>query len=445
MRITSITIRNFKGFAAKTVELSDRLTVVIGNNTAGKTTLLKAIQVGLGAYLQCLKQLPGGALYRRNFSKTDEYLRFDPVQRDYLRNPDNPRIDVSAVFYIPNYGGELRFEEHPVRWYREYTGSGTTHTRACCGALMDVVSEIEQKRAGLDALGVLPLLLSFGAKRTSDAQAKMTSKVKERVGRLEKAYRFCLHDRVDFDGAMDWLKNYDKGMRDHRNFEGNREAFFEALQTAIPALSELDFDHGELEALVTVTGRDSERHHLSFMSDGLQAMINMVSEMAHRCIELNGCLGYNAVKMTPGIVMIDEIDLYLHPHWQKHVLQDLMRAFPMIQFVVSTHSPFIVQSLEENQLISFDNEVDTSGTPNMEGLEDIAANRLGLSDDLGIRSEKYKRMEEAAARLFEAADSNAANKDELRSQLISLEAEFSRDPAYLAFVRTEMKARGIEK
>ena len=126
--------------------------------------------------------------------------------------------------------------------------------------------------------------------------------------------------------------------------------FFEALQQAIPALSEIDFDNGEIEAVVSVTGHTPSRHHFSYMSDGLQSMINIVAEIAHRCIELNGFLGQHAIKMTPGIVMIDEIDLYLHPHWQKHVLQDLTNAFPMIQFIVSTHSPFIVQSLQKDNL-----------------------------------------------------------------------------------------------
>ena len=55
MRIKDINIVNFKGFQNETVVFNGNLTVVIGNNTAGKTTLLKAIQVGLGAYLQSLK------------------------------------------------------------------------------------------------------------------------------------------------------------------------------------------------------------------------------------------------------------------------------------------------------------------------------------------------------------------------------------------------------
>jgi predicted ATP-binding protein involved in virulence len=115
------------------------------------------------------------------------------------------------------------------------------------------------------------------------------------------------------------------------------------------------------------------------MSDGLQAMINIVSEIAHRCIELNGCLGRDAIRKTPGVIMIDEVDVFLHPHWQKHVLQDLMAAFPMIQFVVSTHSPFIVQSLQQGQLISFDEDVRQEGEPFRESLEDIASERMGLA------------------------------------------------------------------
>ncbi len=55
MRIRDINIVNFKGFQNETVVFNRNLTVVIGNNTAGKTTLLKALQVGLGAYLQSLK------------------------------------------------------------------------------------------------------------------------------------------------------------------------------------------------------------------------------------------------------------------------------------------------------------------------------------------------------------------------------------------------------
>lgn len=441
MRIKDINIVNFKGFQNETVVFNGNLTVVIGNNTAGKTTLLKAIQVGLGAYLQSLKQLPGGAPYRRNFSSLDKFMRFDEELRDYIPNDEKPRITINADFPITQSLCDNcpKVSFIPVKWYREFAGNYTTHTRACAGELIDAVHQMESLRYDEKQESVYPLVLAFGAKRTSDSQAKSSSNVKERASRIEKAYKFALHDKVDFEGAMEWLKHYDKDIKDKKEFEGTREAFFEALQTAIPALSDIDFDNGEIEAVVTVTGHTPSRHHFSYMSDGLQSMINIVSEIAHRCIELNGCLGSNAVKMTPGVVMIDEIDLYLHPHWQKHVLQDLTRAFPMIQFIVSTHSPFIVQSLQEGQLVSFDDNALTSGEPFREGLEDITSERMGLQQD--IRSKRFNEMVDVATRLFEAADNGSADKEKLKAQLDEIEAEFSDDPAYLALIKTELKAK----
>ena len=378
MNIKEIEIINFKGFQKEKVSFKNNLTVVIGNNTAGKTTLLKAIQIGLGAYLQSLIHLPGGSQFRRNFSTLDTFKAFDSQNRTYVSNAERPRITIKADYPTSFSIEENEITTTPIEWYREYAGSYTTHTKSSAGQLIEIVHSMEQKRFEEHEDTLYPLVLSFGAKRTSDAQGKTTTKIKERASRMEKAYKFSLHDKVDFEGAIEWLKHYDKDIHDKKEFEGTKEAFFEALQTAIPALSEIDLDQGEIEAVVSVTGHAPSRHHFSYMSDGLQAMINIVSEIAHRCIELNGFLGIDSIKMTPGIVLIDEIDLYLHPHWQKHVLQDLTKAFPKIQFIVSTHSPFIIQSLTKDQLISFDSDVVTTGEPFREGLEDIASERMGL-------------------------------------------------------------------
>lgn len=368
-------------------------------------------------------------------------MRFDKDLRDYVPNEARPRITIKADYPVTQSScannPELSF--FPIQWYRELSGNYTTHTRAAAGELIDAVHRMQDLRNDEKQSSIYPLVLAFGAKRTDDSQAKSKSNVRERASRIEKAYKFALHDKVDFEGAMEWLSRYEKNVKDGKEFDGTRDAFFEALQVAVPALSEIDFDHGEIEAVVSVTGHAPSRHHFSYMSDGLQSMINIVSEIAHRCIELNGFLGVDAVKMTPGVVMIDEIDLYLHPHWQKHVLQDLTRAFPLIQFIVSTHSPFIVQSLQEGQLVSFDDDVLTTGEPFRESLEDITSERMGLKQD--IRSKRFNEMVATASRLFEAADNGSADKEKIKSQLDELEAEFSDDPAYLALIKTEIKAR----
>ena len=148
MRIKQIEIKNFKGFQHETISFCDNLTVVIGNNTAGKTTLLKALQVGLGAYLQSLSKLPGGQMYRRNFSSLDRYKAFDPIQRDYVSNPDKPRITIWADYpkSVSADGVNYKLQDEPITWYREFAGKYTTNTKECAGQLMEQVELIEGRR-----------------------------------------------------------------------------------------------------------------------------------------------------------------------------------------------------------------------------------------------------------------------------------------------------------
>jgi predicted ATP-binding protein involved in virulence len=97
-----------------------------------------------------------------------------------------------------------------------------------------------------------------------------------------------------------------------REFLGTREAVFEAISTAIPYLNDVGYNnfYHELEAVVTIDEKDLGRKTHSNMSDGLIAMLNLVAELAFRCVVLNGFLGNLAVKESTGIVMIDELDMH---------------------------------------------------------------------------------------------------------------------------------------
>ena len=445
MRITKIHMLNFKGFEDKEIQFNGNLTVAIGNNTAGKTTLLQAVQIGLGAYLQSLRSLRGGKAFRRNFAESDRFLRYDSEKKDYFPNVELPRISIEAEF-TETYGNgdHIELATRPIHWYREFTKAGTTtHNSVCAGELIEVVGKMEKQRETIDAASVLPVVLSFGTNRI-DAQVKTVRKTKERQQRIEKAYKAALADnRVDFASALDWLRRYDKNIRDEREFEGTRDAFYEALTKAIPSLSEIDIDNGEIEAVVSIKGKKPERHHYSYMSDGLKSMINIVSEIAYRCIELNGFLGKDAIRKTPGVVLIDEVDLYLHPKWQQHVLADMKEAFPNIQFIVTTHSPFIVQSLREGELISFDENTSIEGAPYKEGLEDIASGRMGMVNE--IRSKRYNEMVATATAYFKELDEGDPKKaKELKEKLNKIEAEFSDDPAYVALIKMEYNSKSVK-
>ena len=106
----------------------------------------------------------------------------------------------------------------------------------------------------------------------------------------------------------------------------------------------------------------------------------------------------------------------------------------MIQFIVSTHSPFIVQSLQKNQLISFDENVMIEGEPYRESLEDITADRMGLEQN--IRSKRFQEMQEIAKNYFKSIQKGEEDK-KLLEKLREIEATFSDNPAYLALLQSE--------
>lgn len=99
-----------------------------------------------------------------------------------------------------------------------------------------------------------------------------------------------------------------------------------------------------------------EQSFVKPLSDGYRNIIKIVTDIAVKMCILNPYLGKDTLKETPGVVIIDKLDLSLHPTWQKQIVRILKELFPKIQFICATHSPFIIQSLEHGELIALDEE-----------------------------------------------------------------------------------------
>lgn len=440
MRINSIDIRNFRCYERMKFDFDKRLSVVVGNNTAGKTALLHAVQVALGAYLQCLKSVPSDKNYRCNFQENDIYKRYNEEKKDFFRNDERTGIKVDAEFVdtLTDERGKSSYVSIPLSWWREYTGSSTTHSVSCVGELIEHVGKMEALRKSDGATNaVYPVILSFGANRL-DNQYRTAQKTKERSSRIEKAYKAALSDATDFKSAFDWLYRYENNIKMGTEFEGTMEAFVKALTTAIPALSDImvDVKNCELFAKVSVTGQKPQYQAYQFMSDGFKSVINIVSEIAYRSILLNGHLGKDAIINTPGVVLIDEVELYLHPRWQRHYLNELIAAFPKIQFIITSHSPFIIQSVKKENLITLDG-INDETDPIYRSIEEIAEKEMNM--DNVKRSRKYQEMLELAERYFKAvAGMNDLDPEEqaaLKRQLDAIEEEYSENPAYVALLQ----------
>ena len=82
----------------------------------------------------------------------------------------------------------------------------------------------------------------------------------------------------------------------------------------------------------------------------------MVADIARRACLLNPHLGGAVLEETPGIVLIDELDLHLHPKWQRRIIGDLRRTFPKIQFIATTHSPQLIGQVKPDEILLLDAE-----------------------------------------------------------------------------------------
>ena len=127
-----------------------------------------------------------------------------------------------------------------------------------------------------------------------------------------------------------------------------------ALPGCLDGANDLYFDPDRGEIIVDFEGQGAQP--LANLSDGQRTMLALVGDLAQKASKLNPQLGYEVLEQTPGVVLIDELDLHLHPTWQRRVVNDLCRTFPLVQFVATTHSPQIIGQVKAEQLIVIDGD-----------------------------------------------------------------------------------------
>ena len=184
------------------------------------------------------------------------------------------------------------------------------------------------------------------------------------------------------------------------------------------------------------------RYPFGFLSDGQRSMTALAADIAMRCVQLNPHLKGNAPKMTNGVVLIDELDLHLHPNWQRRIVGDLTSLFPELQFVATTHSPFIVQSLEGQGLVNLSDKGVLEEPKEHRSVEEIAEETMGV--DKPQRSLLFQKKEAAAHRYYELLDrlddDDHPEVVKAKKELDETEERFMDDPAYAAFLKLRRSA-----
>jgi predicted ATP-binding protein involved in virulence len=257
-------------------------------------------------------------------------------------------------------------------------------------------------------------------------------------------YQNCLNPASDLQELFSWFKTQELAALQKKECRHVLESVRQAIISMIPDAQNVWWDVDWDEILIeTIIQGKSQTIPFHLLSDGYRNMIGMVADIAYRMATLNPQLEADVIKQTEGIVLIDEIDLHLHPKWQRQVVGRLLDTFPKLQFVASSHSPFIIQSLYHREdCLLWDLEKSQPLTIDSKSIEDIAEDQQGV--ELPQQSQRFLDMKKAAEQYYavleEIPPAGEDEKQRLRQQLDELLLPYSDDPAFQAFLKMERLA-----
>lgn len=349
MMIEKMSVKNFRKFKELNIELAPQMNVIAGNNAAGKSTILEALSIGIGSFFLGIETIPSPGI-----KKTD--VRY--ISRNTGSVTDRqPQFPV-----IIQCEGEVSGKKST--WLRSLNteSGGTTYGDA--GQIKNIASDIQKEIRNGNEDVILPLISYYGTGRLwAQNKDKKIANEKEMNNRFG-GYVDCLSALSNEKLMIKWFKKMTmiqvQEETEIPELTAVRTAIAECYKSGDLISSDVDVRYSlksdEMEIIYIDKDGIKQKQPFHELSDGYKNTLSLVGDIAYRMAVLNPQLLGEVTKKTPGIVLIDEVDQHLHPLWQKNILRCLMQIFPKVQFVVTTHSPSIISSAINSNLILLDND-----------------------------------------------------------------------------------------
>jgi len=408
MIIRELTLENYRGFShPRTFHFGDRFTVIAGINGKGKTAILDGLATLLSRLLPQISPAHSGF---RKISLSDIHYGSEEAQLvARVLCVDTP------IEFKFGFNGD-RKRQKPT----QLPPAVREHVKAVYG---------DPERADDQA----PLVVYY---TTDRAGYRLPKKLPTDIPKDQAiAYAGALSNRlVDY---RDFMARYRLWSDKKADIGAKRaiKAFNTALEVFLDGFSDLEIMENPFRLIIK---KDDCPLSLGQLSDGERSFLAMISDLVRRLVLANPLL--DDPLQGAGIVLIDELELHLHPKWQREVVEKLRRTFPNIQFITTTHSPFVIQALRPGELINLDPE--ESSEYSEKSIEDIAENVMGI--ELPQKSERYKIMMSTAEEYFRLLRDELAHSaavEEVEQRLNELMIPFSDDPAFQALLKLERETQ----
>mgnify|MGYP001271711027 CR=1 FL=1 len=372
MKLSRIEITYFRCFESLRVDLQPDVNVIVGANGSGKSSILDAVAIALyevvaanGAGGQRQRKAQGTALL-----PTDIYIASPSTDTASSRKAFvQIRASASDYYPIEQFSGRtptgqpaaLEWSQNiiyqtPARF--TYSNSTTERLSSLNKYVQALWREIGKSP---QALIPLPVVAYYRAARRMGGMPELGDIFKLDLSR-EKAFADALDAAANFTTMCQWLylrENSELRAKNHVKAnakDGECQEFVDlrairqALQHTVEGLERLYFDGSPPRLMVDLReGRGSTRTlELAQLSDGYRNLLAIVLDFARRLAQANP--NWPNPLEAPGILLIDEVELHLHPRWQQTVIPGLRAAFPNTQLVISTHSPAVLTTVRREHI-----------------------------------------------------------------------------------------------
>lgn len=447
MRIDRIEIRNFKRFEEKQLDLNPKFTLLAGDNGAGKTTLLDALAVAAGVWLV---KPPDSTLVNsgRNILRGEIRLE-SKFEGDRVQLFERKPVSIMA-------DGEIANER--VKWLRQVRRDGVRTSNADAkDALHIIENHFSQVDDGDKVLS--PVIAYYGAGRAWLPSRSRSSKAKTKSGpaRRWEAFYDCFEERIRLSDLQNWFQRETIAFAGKREWRPGYKVVKNAILRCVPGANGLWYDGDRAEIVLSI---DEQAHTFTNLSAGQKMMVALIADISIKVVSQNAHLlredlpntidefPHEILKKTPGLVLIDELDAHLHPLWQQRVVSDLKQAFPMIQFVCTSHSPFVIQSLDANELRTLDESGPLLVEYANRSIEDIAEDIQKV--EMPQQSLRAKELAQATEKYFSLLKKSGgkATSSELKKAEAAYRAASERytgSPGLDAILKLEAMAQQTEE
>ena len=450
-----VTINNFRCYDSISIDFRRGINLLIGDNSVGKTSLLRACNLVMNAFF-C------GYSDENTKWKSAEDDDFREIKNDDVATDELPiniafeldeidcpviTLEDGSVKHLYDNGPLLGKFGYPTLYIEKRTKKNARNLVSGLLPLRNYASLLQKNSHSIiDGTAVqrnaLPLFAYF---TTEDIHTvRKFDKEKRSFKKYPQKPSFGYFENFDCKGLLDcWLKRLlvlKEAKKGEQEIECVRKAVVSALGPDGCSIIE-DMKVRDNDNEVYFIFCDGREVRSDLLSDGYRRLVSIVIDLAFRCALLNKVMyGDEAYKQTHGTVIIDEIDEHLHPELQVRILKALHNTFPKIQFIVSTHAPLVMSSVENTpDNVVYKLEYNDGVYSHKE------LNTYGLDVNLLLKEQmKVAVRDTKASKLFEQIDLYLKEKDLAKAKAILTELEMITDPQQPELVRLRAIINRIE-